>query len=93
MTIGLLEAKFSLPEAHSLKDKRQIVRSMRDRILARMNVSVGEVGNQDFWKSASFAFVTVSAEKKICEKRLSAVMDLLRSEPRMVLLDVNTSYV
>ena len=93
MTIGLLEAKFSLPEAHSLKDKRMLVRSMKERVIARMNVSAAEVDNQDFWKSAKFAFVTVSGDRKIAEKRISDLLTFIRSDPRMILLDVQTAYL
>lgn len=93
MTIGLLEANFSIPEAHSLKDKRQVVRSMRDRVQSRFNISVGEVGKQDFWKSAQFAFVTVAGDKKIVEKRISELVNFLHSDPRLILLQVETSYL
>ena len=90
MVIGLLQASFSIPEARSLKDKRSVLRSMKDRFINRMNVSVAEVGQQDLWNAAAFAFVTVAAEKMVVEQRLSALAGLLRSNPRVVLLDLHT---
>ena len=80
----------SLPEAHSLKDKRMVLRSLRDRILNKMNVSVAETGKQDLWKSAEMAFVTVAAQKDVVEKRLAEVSNLLRSNPRLVVMDLYT---
>ena len=59
MVIGLLIAKLSIPEARSLKDKRSVLRSAKDIIRNRINVSVAEVDDQDLWKSATLAFVSV----------------------------------
>ena len=93
MIIGILQATWSIPEANSLKDKRQIIKSMKDRIVARMNVSVAETGKQDIWKSCEFTFVTVGAEKKIVEKRIAKLSDYVRSNPRLVLMDISTRYL
>jgi len=90
MIIGLLQARLSLPGAHSLKDKRQVIKSMKDRARQRINVSVAEVAYQDVWQSAALAFVTVSAEHVVVDQRLSEVQELLRSDPRAVLIDVHT---
>ncbi len=90
MIIGLLHASLSIPEANSLKDKRMVLRSVKDRIRNEINVSVAEVDKQDIWKSAEVAFVTVAAEKDVVEKRLSAVSRMLQSNPRLVLLDYAT---
>jgi len=93
MIIGILQATWSIPEANSLKDKRQIIKSMKDRIVARMNVSVAETGKQDIWKGCEFTFVTVGAEKKIVEKRIAKLSDYVRSNPRLVLMDISTRYL
>jgi uncharacterized protein YlxP (DUF503 family) len=90
MVIGLLEARLSLPGARSLKDKRQVIKSLKDRVRQRVNVSVAEVDHQDLWQSAALAFVTVAAERVTVEQRLSELQDFLRSDPRAVLLDVHT---
>lgn len=91
MVIGLLEAEISLPEAHSLKDKRMVLRSLKDRIMHRMNISVAEVGRQDAWKHAELAFVTVASEGKVVDKRLAAVArELQTGGGRFVLIDFST---
>jgi len=90
MVIGLLQVSISIPEAHSLKDKRMVLRSLRDRILNHMNVSVAEIGKQDLWKAAELAFVTVASEKDVVEKRLAEVRELMSSTPRFVVLDFYT---
>ncbi|MCX7819783.1 MAG: DUF503 domain-containing protein [Kiritimatiellae bacterium] len=90
MVVGLLTARLSIPEAHSLKDKRSALRSLKDRLVAHMNVSVAEVGDQDLWQSAEMAFVTVAATRDVVERRLADVRNFLASTPRWVLLDTET---
>lgn len=90
MVIGFLQAEMSIPAAQSLKEKRMVLRSLKDRALNKMNVSVAEVDKQDLWQAAVLAFVTVAAEKDTVEKRLAEIADHLRSDPRCVLLDYFT---
>ena len=90
MIIGILEVSISIPEARSLKDKRSVIKSVKERIMNRMNVSAAEVGKQELWKAADLAFVTVAAEKKIVEKRISELQEILYSDPRYVLLNMQT---
>ena len=91
MVIGLVEARLRIMGARSLKDKRRVVRSLKDRVLHRMNVSVAEVGDQDLWQTAALAFVTVAAEQTLVQERLAAISAMLQSDPRYTLLDLRTA--
>lgn len=88
MVIGCVQFKISIPESNSLKDKRQVLRSLKDRMLNKMNVSVAEVDHQDSWKSCRLAVVTVAAEKHIVESRIAEVSDFIRSNPMITVLDM-----
>ena len=90
MIIGLVTATISIPESRSLKDKRSVLRSLKDRVLNKMNVSVAEVGRQDTWQFSELAFVTVAAESSIVQSRISDISSFLRSTPRFVLVDLHT---
>jgi uncharacterized protein len=90
MRIGVVTASISIPEARSLKDKRQVLRSYKDRVLNKMNVSVAEVDRQDNWNFADLAFVTVAAESEVVQSRISDIDKSLHSDPRMVLLNLHT---
>lgn len=90
MIIGLLTCTLSIPHALSLKDKRSVLRSLKDRIVGKMNVSAAEVGHQDSWKMAEMAFVTVAAESEVVQSRLSELSEALRSDPRYVLVNLHT---
>jgi len=93
MVIGVVSASVSIPEAQSLKDKRSVLRSLKDRVLNRMNVSVAEVGKQNQWKYADLAFVTVAAESETVQSRISQISEMLRGYPRCVLLDISTEMI
>ena len=93
MVIGCLQLKLSIPAAQSLKDKRMVLRSLKDRMMNKMNVSVAEVGLQDVWKSAKLAVVTVAAERDVVERRLADAADFARSTPEVVLVDLLTEMI
>jgi len=88
LVIGCVQFKISIPSANSLKEKRTIIRSLKDRMLNKMNVSVAEVDHQDTWKSSRLAVVTVAAEKHIVETRIAEVSDFIRANPEIVLIDI-----
>jgi uncharacterized protein YlxP (DUF503 family) len=90
MIIGVITASISIPEAQSLKDKRSVLRSLKDRVLNQMNVSVAEVGKQDAWQFSELAFVTVAAESSVVQGRVAEISRFLRSNPRCVLLSLHT---
>ncbi len=73
MTVGLLTLELRIDHAHSLKDKRQVVKSVKDRLRAKFNVAVSEVEAQELWQRAVLAAVTVSADQGYAEKVLKAV--------------------
>lgn len=90
MIIGLVTARISIPHANSLKDKRSVIRSLKDRAVNKMNVSIGEVGEQDAWKTSELAFVTVAANSEIVQSRISKISQFLQSDPRFVLITLHT---
>ena len=63
MVIGLLRLRLHLPAAHSLKDRRAVVRRAVDRVRARFNVAVAEVGDQERWQVATLAVSAISTER------------------------------
>ncbi len=93
MHIALLRAVISIPEAYSLKDKRRVVKSLKDRTVNHMNVSVAEVGQQEVWNRGELAFVTVAAEKKVVEKRLSKIAERLEANHDWILMEINTEFI
>jgi uncharacterized protein YlxP (DUF503 family) len=62
-----------LENSHSLKEKRHVVKALRDRLHNKFNVSVAEIDCQDLWQRAVVAAVTVSSDKVHAEKVLQSV--------------------
>ncbi len=62
MVVGLLTLRIHLPFARSLKDKRQVLRSLKDRLRSHFNVAVAEVEHQELWQRATVGVVSVSAD-------------------------------
>lgn len=71
--IGVITIELRLDDSHSLKDKRQVVKSLKDRLHQKFNVSVAEIDFQDLWQRAMLAAVTVSGEQHHAEEVLQAV--------------------
>lgn len=74
MPVGLLTLELRIPEAHSLKDKRQIVRSLKDRLRRHFNVAVAELEYQEVWQHSIIGVATLSNAEQHVEESLQAVL-------------------
>jgi uncharacterized protein YlxP (DUF503 family) len=84
MVVGLLTVELHVHGSHSLKDKRMVVRRIRDR-LKKFNVAVAEVDHQDLWQRAALAVVTVSTDQAHADRELAAVAgEIERVEPGLI---------
>jgi uncharacterized protein YlxP (DUF503 family) len=72
-TIGVLTLELRLDESHSLKDKRHVVKGLKDRLRHRFNVAVAEIDYQDLWQRSVVAAVTVSGDHARAESVLQSV--------------------
>jgi uncharacterized protein len=73
--IGVLTLELRLKSSHSLKDKRHVVQSLKDRLRHKFNVAVAEIDYQDVWQRSVLAAVTVSSDHVHAEKVLRSVED------------------
>ena len=73
--VGVLTLELRLENAHSLKDKRNVVQSLKNRLRHKFNVAVAEIDSQDLWQRATVAAVTVSSSHIFAEKVLRSVED------------------
>ena len=74
MPVGLLTLELHIPEAQSLKDKRQVLRSLKDRLRAHFNVAVAELEHQDTWQRSVVGVVTLANEEHHVEESLQKVL-------------------
>jgi uncharacterized protein len=84
MVVGLLTVDLHVPGSRSLKDKRMVLRRVKDR-LKKFNVAVSEVEHHDLWQRASLAVVTVSTDEPHADRELHAAADEIeRVEPGLI---------
>lgn len=84
MVIGLLTVEMHFPGARSLKDKRMVLRSVKDRI-KKFNVAVSETAHHDLWQRAELGIVTISTADDAVDRELAAVRDEIdRVEPGLI---------
>ena len=87
MFIGVCTIEMHIPMSGSLKTKRHSLKSLKDRIRAKFNVSVAEVDDNDLWQKASLAIAAVSNDKAHLNQTLDHVLNLVQSVPEISLLD------
>lgn len=87
MFIGVCTIEMHIPESGSLKTKRHSLKSLKDRIRAKFNVSVAEVDDNDLWQKATLAVAAVSNDRSHLNQTLDHVLNLVRSVPEVSLID------
>lgn len=87
MFVGVVRIELHLPASRSLKDKRSVVRGLKERIRARVQASVAEVDHQDLWQRAALGVAVVSGNSAQVGELLQSVRNLVESAPGAELLD------
>jgi len=90
MYVGIARIVIHIPWARSLKDRRSVVRSLKDRLRARMRVSVAEVGDVESWQIANLGVAVVARERPRCDEALAQAISIARSLPEAVVTDVRS---
>jgi uncharacterized protein YlxP (DUF503 family) len=75
--VGVLKVRLLLPENHSLKGKRGVLKRIQARVANQFNVSVTECGDHDLWQSAVLGFGLIGTNKEIIEKTLYNIVDFI----------------
>ena len=75
MPVGLLTLELHIPDAQSLKDKRQVLRSLKDKLRRDFNVAVAELEHHEAWQRSVVGVVTLSNEEKHVREMLQKVLD------------------
>jgi uncharacterized protein YlxP (DUF503 family) len=74
MVIGVCKLDLRIPENHSLKEKRHVLRKLVDRVRTRFNVAISEVGDNDLWQRAQMGFCTVGNDRRHINSSLDKVI-------------------
>jgi len=79
--VGLCTIELFIPDSQSLKDKRQVLLSLKDRLQQKFNLSVAEVGEQDLWQKSVLGLACVANDGRYVNQVLDQALNMIRSNP------------
>ena len=88
MHVLLIKLSLQIPNAHSLKDKRRQIKSLKDRLSSRFNASVAEIDELDKWQQAVIAVCMISNDKSYLDKQCSLVEAMVLEYTELELLNI-----
>ncbi|MBT3344784.1 MAG: DUF503 domain-containing protein [Gemmatimonadetes bacterium] len=89
MVVIVSELQLHFPEAQSLKQKRQVLKSVKDRLHQRYNLSVAEVDHQDLWQRCTLAMAMVSNDGRHADEVMSKAIHFVEQDLRLQVLSVD----
>ena len=93
MVVGVLTFRLAIFEALSLKDKRRVVKSVKDRLTARHNVSVAEIDDLDHRQAATIGVAMISNDSAFVQSALSRILDEVKADPRASLVESEIEFL
>jgi uncharacterized protein len=79
MVVGVLRLTLFLPENHSLKGKRQVLRAIKDRVRNKFNVSIAESADHDLWQRAELGICQIGSDRAFVDGALREVVNFIES--------------
>ncbi len=89
MVVLVSQLQLHFPEAQSLKQKRQILSSLKDRLHQRFNLSVAEIDHQDLWQRSTLALAMVSNDGRHADEVISKAIGFVEQDPRLQVLSID----
>ena len=81
MFIAVIRLDMAIPGARSLKDRRQVVKSLKERLISRFGVACAEVGERESWVRASLGLSAVAAEKEPLLEMVAEIKHYVQQDP------------
>ena len=91
MLLGICTVNLYFPDSHSLKDKRNIIKSIKLRIRNIFNVSVSEINNYDLWKNTTLGIACIGNEKRYLNDVLNEVIKFIEHQNKLQLINFKTT--
>lgn len=88
MVVGICHIGLHIPESRSLKDKRRVLRSLKDKLRQEFNLSVAEVEDNDLWQRATLGIAVVSNDSGFAHQVLSGAVALIERRSEVEVLEV-----
>ena len=81
-----------LPNSHSLKEKRRVIKSLKDSLKNRFNISVAEMDHQNLWQRATLGIALIVQDSRFADKILTSIVKIVEDDLRVELLDCKIDY-
>jgi uncharacterized protein YlxP (DUF503 family) len=92
MVVGVCTVELFIPGSLSLKDKRQVLHSLKDRLRGKFNLSVAEVDAQDLWQKAVVGMACVANEGSYVNQVLDQALNVIRSLPTVEVVQARVEF-
>ena len=93
MNVGLCILELHLSSAHSLKEKRRVIKGLKDRLKSRFNVSVAEIDHQELWQRSTLGVVSISQARQPLESCFQQIQRIVESELAAELVSFEIEYL
>ena len=93
MHVLLIKLSLQIPDAHSLKDKRRQIKSLKDRLSSRFNASVAEIDELDNWQQAVVGVCLISNERSYLNKQYSLVETMVLEYTDLELINIHREWL
>jgi len=93
MPVGISYIEFKIFGARSLKEKRRVVKSLKDRLRNRFNISIAETGSLDVWQRCELGFTCISNDRGYIDGLMASVIQMIESDGRVQVIDISTEIV
>lgn len=93
MIVGICRVSLMIEESQSLKDKRSVLRRIKDRVNQKWNCAIAEVGDPDAWQSAQLAFAVISNERGFTQSMVQKILQFIDDLSIAKITDDEQDYV
>lgn len=93
MVVGVLQTEIYIPGVVSLKEKRMALKSLKDRIRKKYNVSVAETGYQEKWQRAHMVFALVGTSEAFVQEALNKLFSALETEQQFEIMNFRFEFL
>lgn len=91
MLVGVCELFIYLPDSQSLKDKRNIIKSIKVHLRKKYNISISEIGQKNIWKKCTIGICCIADNRQIIDKIIDRVIKDIESNSKIELVNFQTS--
>ncbi|MFB0517723.1 MAG: DUF503 domain-containing protein [Acidobacteriota bacterium] len=93
MVVGLCVVELLLPGSRSLKDKRLLIKGIKDKLRARFNLSLAEVDFQNLWQRSKIGMVSIASSKDVLHTTINKAIEIIESNTQCEIIDCHVEYL